>query len=530
MITEPDTLEQLNAPQLRELALGLMTALNQRDKDLQHKEQDIQFKAARIAQLSHEIAILRRHRFGQKSEQFSGAQAHLFEETIDADLEAIEQELQALQPEAAPRKPRAQPKRQMLAAHLPRVEYRHEPGSTVCPCGCQLRRIREDVSEKLDYTPGTFSVERHIRGVWACPECETMSQAPMPAHLIDKGLAAVGLLAHILVSKYCDHLPLYRLEAIFKRDGMHVPRSSMAQWVGQCGHALQPLVEALQRCVLSHGVLHADETPVRMLDPGSGKTHKAYLWAYAPGKFESLKAVVYDFHEGRAGEFARQFLGEWKGKLVVDDYSGYKASFRQGITEIGCMAHARRKLFDLYTSSKSPVAEYAVQRIGELYEIERQALELTAKQRYRLRQEKAKPLAEKLHEWMQAQRQRVLDGTATAKALDYSLKRWVALTRYLDDGQVPIDNNTIEQQIRPVAIGRSNWLFAGSLRAGKRAAAIMSLIQSAKLNGLNPYDYLRDVLQRLPTHLDSRIDELLPHNWKPLTVAEIGPVVQKIPA
>lgn len=528
MITQQDILDQLDAQQLRELALELMTQLGQRDKDLQHKEQDIQFKAARIAQLSHEIAILRRYRFGQKSEQFSGAQAHLFEEAIDADLEAIEQQLQALQPETALRKPASQPKRQMLPAHLPRVQHRHEPGSTVCACGCQLKRIREDVSEKLDYKPGTFSVQCHIRGVWACPECETMHQAPMPAHIIDKGIAGTGLLAQVLINKFSDHLPLYRQQAIFKREGVHVPRSTMAQWVGQCGHQLQPLVDTLRRCVLGHGVLHADETPVRMLDPGSGKTHKAYLWAYAPGKFESLQAVVYDFHEGRAGEFARQFLGDWKGKLVVDDYSGYKASFRQGITEIGCMAHARRKFFDLYTSSKSPVAQRAVEFIGELYEVERQASGLSAQQRYRLRQEKAKPLIDKLHEWMLAQRQRVLDGSATAKALDYSLKRWVALTCYLNDGQVPIDNNHLEQQIRPVAIGRANWLFAGSLRAGKRAAAIMSLIQSAKLNGLNPYEYLRDVLERLPTHLNSRIDELLPHNWKPSAIAETDLVSQKI--
>src|SRR5690606_34275899 len=283
---------------------------------------------------------------GQKSEQFTGAQAHLFEEAIGEDLEAIELELQALQPPKAPRAPLNRPKREALPAQLPRIEYRHEPHSILCPCGCQLKRIREDVSEKLDYEPGTFSVQRHIRGVWTCTGCETMTQAPMPAHIIDKGLPATGLLAQILINKFSDHLPLYRQEAIFKRQAVHVPRSSMAQWVGQCGHQLQPLVDALQRSVLEHGILHADETPVRMLKPGSGKTHKAYLWAYAPGKFESLKAVVYDFNEGRAGEFARQFLGDWKGKLVVDDFAGYRASFRQGVTEIGCMAHARRKYFD----------------------------------------------------------------------------------------------------------------------------------------------------------------------------------------
>lgn len=212
---------------------------------------------------------------------------------------------------------------------------------------------------------------------------------------------------------------------------------------------------------------------------------------------------------------------------MVDDFAGYRASFRQGVTEIGCMAHARRKYFGLYKSSQSPTAKRAVERIGELYEIEREALTLSPDRRLALRQEKAKPLADKLHEWMLAQRQRVLDGPGTARALDYSLKRWAALTRYLDDGQVPIDNNHIEQEIRPVVVGRANGLFTGSLRAGKRAAAIMSLIQSAKLNSLNPYAYLRDVLERLPTHPNDRIDQLLPHNWMGSVVLETDPASQK---
>lgn len=345
-------------------------------------------------------------------------------------------------------------------------------------------RIREDVNEKLDYTPDTFSVERHVRGVWACTHCQSMTQASMPAYIIDKGIAAVGLLAQILISKYADHLPLYRQEAIFKRDGM--------------------------------------------LKPGSGKTHKAYLWTYAPGQFESLKAVIYDFNEGRAGLYAREFLGDWQGQLVVDDYSGYNALFRQGVTELGCMAHARRKYFDLHKNNQSPVGQRALELIGELYAIEREAAPLSPARRLALRQEKAKPLADALHTWMLAQRQRVLNGTGTAKALDYSLKRWAALTRYLDDPFIPIDNNHIEQQIRPVAIGRNNWLFAGSLRAGKRAAAIMSLIQSAKLNGLNPHAYLKDVLTRLPTHPNSRIDELLPHNWVAPQADGVDAVSEKI--
>lgn len=521
MTSTPDDLDQLDAHQLRELARQLMLA-NAR------KDQDITFKAARITALSHEIAILRRHKFGQKSEQFSGEQALLFDEAVGEDLEAIERELNKLKNQSAPSEPRDKPRRATLPPELPRTTIHHEPASTTCDCGCQLKRIREDVSEKLDYTPGTFSVERHVRGVWACTHCQSMTQASMPAYIIDKGIAAVGLLAQVLIAKYADHLPLYRQEAIFKRDGMHIPRSSMAQWVGQCGHELQPLVDALRRCILQHRIIHADETPVRMLKPGSGKTHKAYLWTYAPGKFESLKAVIYDFNEGRAGLYAREFLGDWQGQLVVDDYSGYNALFRQGVTELGCMAHARRKFFDLHKNNQSPVGQQALELIGELYAIEREAVTLSPTRRLALRQEKARPLADALHAWMLAQRQRVLNGTGTAKALDYSLKRWVALTRYLDDPFIPIDNNHIEQQIRPVAVGRSNWLFAGSLRAGKRAAAIMSLIQSAKLNGLNPHAYLKDVLTRLPTHPNSRIDELLPHNWAALQADSADAVLEKI--
>ena len=246
-------------------------------------------------------------------------------------------------------------------------------------------------------------------------------------------------------------------------------------------------------------------------------------WAYAPGMFEDLKAVVYDFTAGRAGEHCRTFLGQgdhgWRGQLVCDDYSGYKAGFVQGITEVGCAAHARRKFFDLHVNHQSPLAGQALQFFGALYEIEREVRDLDTAQRLQLRQLKSKPVARALHTWMQGQRLLVTNGTAIARALDYSLKRWVALTRYLDDGQLPIDNNGIENQMRPVALGRKNWLFAGSLRAGQRAAAIMSLIQSARLNGHDPYAYLNDVLTRLPTHKASQVGELLPHRWN----ASVGP-------
>ena len=225
--------------------------------------------------------------------------------------------------------------------------------------------------------------------------------------------------------------------------------------------------------------------------------------------------MVYDFSPSRAGEHARNFLGQWNGKLVCDDFAGYKASFQQGITEIGCMAHARRKFFDLHATNKSQLAEQALLSIGGLYEIERQARDMTDVDRWRIRQEKAVPVLNALHIWMLAQRNLVPEGSAIAKALDYSTKRWAALFRYADNGAVPIDNNQCENQIRPWALGRSNWLFAGSLRSGKRAAAIMSLIQSARINGHDPYAYLKDVVTRLPTQRASEIGKLLPHQWVP---------------
>ena len=539
MVVAPELLSGLNADQLRELVTDLIAqvarndqeivasnlqinALDQQiaslDQTISSKDRQILYRQAKIDQLTHEMAVLKRWKFGRSREQLDAGQASLLDETIDADIAAIEQELQDLAPPAnAAKEPRQQPKRTALPPELPRVELHHEPDSTTCTCGCQLKRIGEDVSEKLDYTPGVLTVQRHVRGKWACSECQTLRQAPVPAQIIDKGLPTSGLLAQVLVAKYSDHLPLYRQETIFGRSGYAIARSTLAQWVGVCGVQLQPLVDALKTAMFRSDVLHADETPVAMLKPGNKKTHRAYLWAYAPGAFEDLKAVVYDFCESRAGEHARAFLGDWSGGLVCDDFSGYKASFGAAITEVGCMAHARRKFFDLHVSNKSEIAQQALTYIGQLYEVERAVKHLSADERGRIRKDKSKLLVNALHQWMLLQRQRITDGTATAKALDYSLKRWVALTRFVQDGRLPIDNNWIENQTRPIAIGRGNWLFAGSLRAGQRAATVMSLIQSAKLNGHDPYAYLKDVLARLPTQKNIHIDELLPHNWTPLT-------------
>jgi hypothetical protein len=288
---------------------------------------------------------------------------------------------------------------------------------------------------------------------------------------------------------------------------------------------LQPLVDALVAQMLQSTVLHADETPVAMLDPKAktGKTHKAYIWSYCTTQFDPMKAVVFDFADSRGGQHVRGFLGlpgtedspGWKGKLVTDDFSGYKACFELGVTEVGCMAHARRKFHELWANHGSTVGEQALKLFGELYDIEREVATSDAEQRRDARRQRSSKVADALHKWLTLQRQKVPDGSATAKAIDYSLNRWAALTRFIDDGELPIDNNWVENQIRPIALGRNNWLFAGSLRAGKRAAAVMSLVHSARLNGHDPYAYLRDMLERLPTQPASRIDELLPHRWQP---------------
>lgn len=516
MVIAPEQVPHMSADQLREAVQSLF-------KTLASKTDELRFKQATIDKLTHENAYLKRLKFAAQSERFSAEQRSLLDETLDADLQAVNDEIEQLtqltQLTLAPKTPnvKQQPKRQALPVNLPRVDIHHEPQATTCQCGCQMRRIGEDVAEKLDYVPGVFSVERHIRGKWACAQCETLIQAPLEAHIIDKGIPSAGLLAQVLVAKFADHLPLYRQEAIFGRAGLAIPRSTLGAWVGSCGVQLQPLVDALKADILSHSVVHADETPVQMLKPGNGKTHRAYLWAYAAGAFEETQAVVYDFCESRAGQNAKVFLGDWRGSLVCDDFSGYKQLMSQGVTEVGCLAHARRKFFDLHASGKSQIAQSALAQIAAIYDVERDIKELPADERCRIRQERSKPLLDAWRQWMILNRQKITDGSGTAKALDYSLRRWEALTRFLSDGQLPVDNNHIENQIRPIAIGRNNWLFAGSLRAGKRGAAVMSLIQSAKLNGHDPFAYLKDVLTRLPTQRASRIVELLPHRWRPPT-------------
>ena len=466
--------------------------------------------ALKIQALTLELAHLRRIRFGVKNEALSPEQRDLFRETAETDCAAIEAEVE--QQLSLPRVPRTGAGRGTLPEHLPRIEHRHEPESCTCgQCGGELVKIGEDISEQLDVTPAQFFVHRHIRPQYACRPCESITAAPVPPAVIDGGMAAPGLIAWVLISKYLDHLPLYRLEQIAARDGVNLARSTLSEWVGRYGVALQPLADRLRELLRRRAALHADETPVQQLDPGKGKTKRAYLWAYRSNDLdEGPRIAVFDYQTGRSGEHARAFLGDWKGHLVVDDYAGYKALFAMGISEVGCMAHARRKFFELHAANQNPIAAEALLRIGELYAIEARVRDLGDDARQRLRAEETVPKLHAMHDWLQLTRKSVANGGSLAKAMDYSLKRWSALSRYAHSAHLPIDNNPVENVIRPIAVGKKNWLFTGSERAGRRAAAIQSLLATARLNDVEPAAWLKDTLEKLPTWPNSRIDELLP--------------------
>lgn len=519
---------------------------------------------AKLARINQELtdAITKQQRlihrlFGQKSEGLTPKQTHLNQETALEDLALLEQvhdnflanlsdderaKLPASKPidtqekgtqSETPTKPKRQ-KRLVIPDNLDIHTIIHEPPSTTCECGCQMTQIGQDVQDKLGFKPKQFYRERHVYPKYTCrnAQChrEKLVQAKTEPQIIDKSVATPELLAHILISKYADHLPLYRQSLIYQRSGVYLSDSTLADWVGRCGVQLVFLVNRLRQMILTQPILHADETPVKVLNgygmkDAKGKLKQGYVWAYVTPKHSPIKAVVYDFAQGRGSEHPNAFLKGFKGKLICDGYNGYKPLFGRGVIEVGCMAHARRKFHELHVTGQSLISIEALELFQSLYAVEREIDERFEKNPTpmprdaqivrQIRQQKAKPIADRLYAWLQQKRLGTTKNADITKAIEYCLKRWQALTRYLDDGNLPIDNNWAENQMRPWALGRKNWLFAGSLESGQRAASIMSLIQSARLNGLDPYAYLADVLSRLPTHPDSQIDELLPHCWKP---------------
>jgi transposase len=504
----------------------LQRLLRERTAALEAAQAQLLSRDVEIEQLKLQLSRLRRMQFGRSSEQL-GEQIDQLELRLE-ELESQEAMLPAASTAPTPRKRSA---RRPLPDHLPRERHVHEPGSTCsCPaCGGTLRPLGEDVAEMLEYVPEHWKVIRHVRPKYSCSRCNQIVQASAPSRPIERGLAGPALLAHVLagpallahvlVSKYCDHLPLYRQSQIYARSGIQIERATLAEWVGASSALMQPLLDALARYVLGAEKLHADDTPVPVLSPGQGKTKLARLWAYVrddrPSGSTDPPAVLLRYSPDRKGKHPYEHLKDFRGILQADGYAGFNGLYdraEQPLLEAACWAHARRKFFDLYEATQSSLAQEALQRIAALYGIEEQIRGRSADDRRRIRQEQSAPLLADLHRWLLATTHQLSRKSELAGAIHYALARWQALCRFCQDGRIEIDNNPAERELRAVALGRKNYLFAGADCGGERAAAIYSLIGTAKLNGLDPEAYLRFVLERIADHPNQRIEELLP--WR----------------
>ncbi len=498
---------------------------------------DAEIRMLRLVVQKLKLQLARRNRiiFGSASERFAdgtpGAQGSLLEGEVLDGIGPLKPAATAVSP-AGNTAANDKSVDRSLPAHLPREPQVHRPDVTSAhqdaqgqPCGCgecggRLREIGRDVSEQLEYVPGRFKVVRHVRPKLACVRCQRVFQAAAPSRPIARGLPGPALLAHVMVSKYCDHQPLYRLSGIFARDGVELDRSTLCGWVDKGDALIDPLVAAVRHYAMASDKIHGDDTPVKVLAPGTGKTRTGRLWVYVrddrPAGDTSPRAAWFVYSPDRGGEHPQDHLRGFRGALQADAYAGWPRLYATGqVTEVACWAHARRKWCDIYVAGKrdaDSVAAEALRRIRALYEVENEVRGQLPEVRKAQRQARAGPLLEALHTWLQELLPRVSAKSEIAQAIVYSLARWKALTRYVDDGRLEMDNNAAERALRGVSLGRKNFLFMGSDAGGERAAAFYSLVETAKLNGLDPEAYLREVFTRIAEHPINRIDELLPWN------------------
>lgn len=472
---------------------------------------EVRSQAVLIEKLRHQLAGHRSHRFGASSESIEQLQLAL--ENSEIATAAMTARLRLPDEE-----PKDKPKRRPIPDHIPRQEIELTTGDDDCAqCGGKLRRLGEDVTEELEYVPGRFIVNRIVRPRMACSGCDAFTQAPLPTRPIERGRPGPGLLAHVLVNKYADHLPLYRQSQIFEREGIDLDRSTLADWVGKSTALLEPLADAIGRHVLAGQAIFADDTPVKMLAPGTGKTQTARLWAYGrderPWGSGVPPAAWYQFSPDRKGQHPKDHLKGFKGWMHADGYAGFEDLYRSGtIREVACMAHIRRKFVDVRKAQGSAIADEAIKRIAGLYAVEKTARGSPPDKRRAARRTHAKPVFDDLEAWLNAQLPNISGKSPLAAAIRYALTRMKRLRSYLDHGTLEIDNNAAERAIRSIALGRKNYLFVGSQTGGKAAAIAYTLIETAKLNGDNPHRWLADTLSRIPDYKINKVDDLLPWN------------------
>jgi transposase len=526
----PTAIDQLpdDVELLKQLVIALGAQVTQQQAELTAERSEAIAARLLIEKLKLQIARYRRLQYGRKSERHD---AHVAQ--LELIVEELESSLAAASKEASPPAGKVDDDassgknagRRPLPEHLPRETQEHATACSCPDCGGELKRIGEDVSEQLEFIPEHFKVTRHVRPKFACGKCQNIVQAAAPSRPIDKGIAGPGLLAHVAVSKYVDHLPLYRQSEIYARQGIDLERSTLAGWIGAIAELVTPLAEAIGRHVTAAAKVHADDTPVPVLDPGRGKTKTGRLWVYVRDDRASASvdppAALYRYTPTREGVHPRTHLKKFKGTLQADGFSGFDALFESGEIKLAaCWAHARRKFYDLHAATKSPLAAEALDRIGVLYGIEKEIRGKPPEQRRQVRQTRAGPLLADLHNWMRQRLAQVSAKSDAAGAILYALKRWDGLTRYLGDGSIEIDNNAAERALRGPVLSRKNFLFAGADSGGERAAVLYTLLETAKLNGLDPERYLRDVLSCIAEHPINRIDELLPWNLVPEAVRD----------
>jgi len=532
---------------LEALVLVKDAALAAKDAELIAAKNGLIHSQLTIATLKAQLAKFRRQQFGQSSERIERVleqlelaleEAEAGQAESTAPAEAASPSTDQTVPPSAPaseQPEQKQKKRRTLPPQLPRRDVVHAPADVCKTCGgTDLRKVGESVTEILAYIPGRFEVIRHVRPACSCRKCETMVQAPMPDLPIPRGMVDASFLAHVAVAKFCDHLPLYRQAEIYARgSGLEIDRSQLAAQLGHTAWLLRPLGELVADHVMAGRVIHADDTPVPVLAPGAGKTKTGRQWVYLrderPHGGVAPPAVLYRYTPDRKGEHCRAELANFTGCLHADGYSGFAKLYEIAgasretlpvhgpprIAEVACWSHVRRGFFDEFKSSGSPIAKEALDKIGVLFDIERPIAGAPAAHRKGVRQRLAKPRIEQLASWFDDQLQKIPGKSDLAGAIRYARSRWGALTCYLEDGRLEISNNAAENQIRPLALGRKNWLFSGSDAGGQRAALFYTLIRTAVLNRIEPEAWLRDVIGRIGSHPINRLHELLPWNWAP---------------